>query len=405
MSADHPVRNAARIRRSFETRTHLLLRSRIIEELRRSLVDVRAISEALGLLEGPRSYRRQPYGLVVRCPWHADREPSCSVQLKTGTLIAHCFACSAGGDVLAFIAAARGYNLRSHFRDVLEEAARIARRFDLLDALRKPGAPTRPAPAPRVAPTLSAPPALPALDNETYDALASALLNACPLRDHADVSTYLNKRGLFADAEARGFGALPPTDAQRPLLASLADRFGHQALTLAGLTKDAPSALRAPAHRLVIPWRDPSGRIIALQRRILGSPQGRIPKYVFPNGRPMPTHPFGAEFARELLAAHPNIDIAWTESALDALAMSALCRRAGCVRLVLGLPSATSWRPEWAVYARGRRVLIATDADAAGDKAAARIVRDLYDAGALSVARCRPTHGKDWGEALEEKIQ
>ena len=45
-------------------------------DVKRTLADPRKLCEALGLVEGS---TRQAKGLSIRCPAHAERNPSCSV--------------------------------------------------------------------------------------------------------------------------------------------------------------------------------------------------------------------------------------------------------------------------------------------------------------------------------------
>jgi DNA primase len=79
-----------------------------------------------------------------------------------------------------------------------------------------------------------------------------------------------------------------------------------------------------------------------------------------------------------------------TEAPLDALTLAA----AGFPALAL---IGTAW-PEWLPrHGAFRRVVLATDADAAGDRAAGRLAAVLLPLGAR-VARLRPWRGKDWNE-------
>lgn len=81
------------------------------------------------------------------------------------------------------------------------------------------------------------------------------------------------------------------------------------------------------------------------------------------------------------------------EGACDALALAAC-----------GIPAVSmtgTTPPDWFYKKMAfRRVLIATDADEAGDKAAAKLRIELSARGA-KVIRLRPKSGKDWGEVLE----
>ena len=81
-----------------------------------------------------------------------------------------------------------------------------------------------------------------------------------------------------------------------------------------------------------------------------------------------------------------------TEAPLDALSLAAV----GCPAVAL---LGTGW-PEWLIPACAfRRVLIATDADEAGDQAACKLSAALAPLGAR-VARLRPWRFKDWNELL-----
>ena len=85
-------------------------------------------------------------------------------------------------------------------------------------------------------------------------------------------------------------------------------------------------------------------------------------------------------------------DIAITEAPIDALALAATGQPA------IALCGA-EW-PDWLIERlRGRRVLVAFDADEAGDKAAAKLMTGLD--GIASAERLRPRGAKDWGELAQ----
>lgn len=97
--------------------------SDLAHEVRAALSDPRALCRALELDKGA---KRQTAGLTVLCPVHAERTPSCSVTRGDGGSVrVRCFGCEFTGDALTLIAVARGLNLRSQFREVLAEGARI----------------------------------------------------------------------------------------------------------------------------------------------------------------------------------------------------------------------------------------------------------------------------------------
>jgi DNA primase len=93
-------------------------------EVRQLLRDPRGICRQLGLCERAHP---QPQGLLILCPWHAERTPSCSVRLGgDGTIAVHCFACGRGGDVFHLVAAVYRLDLRRDFPEVLRLAAALA---------------------------------------------------------------------------------------------------------------------------------------------------------------------------------------------------------------------------------------------------------------------------------------
>lgn len=100
-------------------------------EVRNALVDAAKLCMGLGLMEGA---KRQHGGVVIRCPVHGEKNPSCSVSLgRDGTIRVRCFACDFSGDALHLIGAVRGWSLRDgeSFREVLAEGAALAGHLSL----------------------------------------------------------------------------------------------------------------------------------------------------------------------------------------------------------------------------------------------------------------------------------
>lgn len=95
-------------------------------EVRYALRDPERLCAALGLAKGA---SRQASGLLVCCPSHGDRTPSCSVTTgPDGTIRVRCFACDFAGDALHLVALVNGWStsIPDQFRDTLAEGARIA---------------------------------------------------------------------------------------------------------------------------------------------------------------------------------------------------------------------------------------------------------------------------------------
>lgn len=367
-----------------------------IDRVRESaaLADPARVVTLLGLDQGA---RREGAGLKIRCPLpsHRDSSPSCSVRLgPDGTIAVRCHGCGFGADVLGLYAAVRGLDPRADFPRVLAELAELAGVH-----LEERGPMPRPSPrtARRGAPRPPAPSAETperARARRAVVALAAPLLllgrlDGSPLA--ADVEAYLDRRGLLEEARSGGLAALPGDDAAGAWLELLRSAAPDE-LEPSGLARRGGFAW--PTHRLVIPWRSPSGAVDTLQRRTLGAELE--PRYVFPSGVP-PRFPFGIE---ALSTVTPGAPLAFVEGALDVLAARTLYRRARMDRVALGLPGLAGWRPAFAELGRGRDVFVAFDADAAGDAAAGRVALELERAGAR-VTRARPTGAKDWAAMVE----
>jgi hypothetical protein len=79
-------------------------------------------AERLGLEIGRQRLRE---GVLVCCPVHAERRPSCSLAERDGRIVWHCHACHEGGDAITLVAALEGLDHRRKFRRVAERAAEI----------------------------------------------------------------------------------------------------------------------------------------------------------------------------------------------------------------------------------------------------------------------------------------
>jgi DNA primase len=368
-----------------------------VVQIRRALIDPRWLCEALGLLDGYKPGRQANGGLLIRCPVHADRTPSCSVRLGAdGTIAVKCQGCGWSGDALTLVAAAHGLDVKREFLTVLQEAGALA------GVEVTPGA--RRSPRPTETRSLRALQPAAGLADDAFDRLATSLLEAAPLDgpEARDVAAYLEGRGLLEEASRDGWGGLPQGAAQRLLVERLAKEHGAEALALSGLVRQDDRGrpqldrLSWPHHRLVIPYRSPgvAGVIATLQRRRLDPGD---PRYVGTPGRPAPW-PYGAELADD---AGPDTAIVYVEGAADVLASRALFQAERLDRIALGVPGLQNWRREWARFARGRVAIIALDADSAGEAAVQSVASELRAAGALGVKRSRPVRGKDWADMVK----
>lgn len=382
-------------------------------EVKRRLNDPRAVCAALGLID--RKTKRQPRGVVVCCPAHDDRNPSCSVRVgDDGTIQVKCQSCGWGGDVFSLIAERLKLKTQTDFPEVLTYAADLAG-VDLDEGqARRTGRALAPMPAP------AAPSGPPPVDEATFGNVAATLLNLSPL--DGSVAVGLAARGVLFDAQRDGWAELPANYVLPPDEAARSVEDGYAAEDLAADRAVAalkqtfePSSLRwlvrgdkfvFAEHRLVIPWRRPDGTVWGLQRRyapLYGDESPvRMPKYVWPKGddyAPVRRYAYGVD-APELAAAE---EIWLVEGAIDALALRALNRNASSPRpmAALAIPGVRTWaahRESVVKHVRGRRVLVSLDDDKAGDSAVDAIAADVREAGAKAVVRSRPKGAKDWAE-------
>ncbi|HEX4334314.1 MAG TPA: toprim domain-containing protein [Polyangiaceae bacterium] len=155
-------------------------------------------------------------------------------------------------------------------------------------------------------------------------------------------------------------------------------------------------------HRLLIPWRSPTGSITCVQRRVIDD--RTTGRYVLPAER-SPLWPYGVDRARDVATNDPGAGIAFVEGAADVLAFRELAVSGGHNIAVLGIPSATEWRAPWATFAAARRAFIAVDNDDAGNKRVPTMHHDLVVAGATFVGRIVPNGTKDWADQLQNEGQ
>lgn len=232
-------------------------------DIRYSLTDARALCEKLGLLAGKNSFSRQAGGLLIRCPWHEDRSPSCSVRRgQDGTLAVRCHACGATGDALSLVAEVHGLSLRGDdFRQVLIAGAELAGLHALVTELETGHAPAaRPKPIPRPEPE--------------------------PERDYppaADVEAFWAATE-DADADARAWAESRSLDPKA--MSTHVDGVAHaRSLPDGDLPRWASyrgASWRETGHRLVVPVYDYAGNLRSV--RAIRVVDGDSPKRLPPSG-------------------------------------------------------------------------------------------------------------------------
>jgi DNA primase len=283
------------------------------------------------------------------CPFHNEKTPSFYVNDEKGFY--HCFGCSAHGDAISWMTDQRGLG----FMDAVKELADAA-------GMEVPAA------DPRAAERAERGTAL-------YDVMAAAqswFVEQLGGIEGADARAYLEKRGLNA-ATIKTFGIGFAPDSKSKLKAALA-RFGAEKLVDSGLLisvedKEPYDRFRG---RLMIPIRDPRGRVIAFGGRILGAGE---PKYLNSPDTPL------FDKGRTLY----NLDLAGPESRksarmivvegyMDVIALA----QAGIADAVAPLGTALTEHQLERLWRMTERPLLCFDGDSAGQKAAFRgLVRAL----------------------------
>lgn len=204
-------------------------------EIKIALRDPVRLCTALGLTKGA---TRQAGGLLVCCPAHADRTPSCSVRVgPDGTVQVKCHGgCELAGDALSLIAAVHQLDLSANFKEILLIGAELAGLATVLDELsgKKPYEKREPPPQPDMPP------------ERVYPAVAEVRdlwTAACSVEDDDAVKRLLEGR------------ALPPADVARLGLAKAIT--GNQPLprwaTYQGQT------WRFHGYRMLLPMFDAAG--------------------------------------------------------------------------------------------------------------------------------------------------
>lgn len=314
----------------------------IRDEVKRALVDVEAVIDALGLRDGA---RREHAGWKVSCPWHAENTPSCNLRIgPDGTLQVNCFGCQQGGDVFNLIAAVEGINPQRDFGRVLRRASEIA---GIAPPDAAPASALRARPAARPAPAKAHDPA----DSvRAWDALPGA---------DADVVAYLRGRGI--EKAAPHVRSVPVGAAGK----------------LAGM-------------RLAVALRNARGEVVSVQARNL-APAGKGHDFRVDGSSKAGVFGDPTEIAKAtwVVVAEGLTDYLAAKVATDNV--PGFC--------VLGIAGVDNWTHLTALSLKRKTVVLAFDADEPGDKCAKDVSEALAAKGAL-IHRARPPEDSDLCQML-----
>ena len=311
---------------------------------------VREATDIVALVSEHAALKKQGTRWVGLCPFHQEKTPSFSVNAELGVF--HCFGCQRSGDAITFVRDVEHVDFVEAVRMLAERAGVTITEEPGAQAERRQRAPV-------------------------YEALARAVdfyhdrLLSAP--DAGRARDYLRKRGYDGEVVRKFRLGWAPDDWD--VLA----RHLHVApkvLTDAGLgfvnrRGRLQDAFRA---RVLFPIFDPSGRPIALGGRVLpGAPGGEAPagpKYK--NSQDGPVYAkrrtlYGLNWAKQDIVASGEVIVC--EGYTDVIAFF----QVGLPRAVATCGTALGEEHFRLLRNFGRRVVLAYDADAAGQEGAGRV--------------------------------
>ncbi|MDP3661615.1 MAG: DNA primase [bacterium] len=327
---------------------------------------VEEIKARLGVEEVVGGYlklERAGANLKAKCPFHHEKTPSFFVSPARGSF--YCFGCGEKGDIFSFVEKMEGVDFKGALKILAERAG---------------------VPLTRVR----------AQDSDARDRLFAALEEAAQffeneLAARADAREYLAGRGVLPGTIATWRIGFAP-DAWRALRAHLlAKKFSEQELSRAGLCKQSVEKKGEPydvfRNRIMFPIFDSAGRVIAFSGRIFTSAnivvaaapsETVLPKYV--NSPETEVWRKSSSLYGMHRAKHKIRERGYTllvEGQVDLI----MCHQAGFENTVAA--SGTALTPEHLDLLRrfSENILLAYDADVAGEKAALRAVSTALQKG------------------------
>jgi len=319
-----------------------------LDRLKRE-VAIAALAEARGVVLTPHGA-----DLIGRCPFHDDHEPS--LVITPAKNLWHCLgACQRGGSVIDWVMRAEGLSFRHAVEVLRTDAVAVA-------AASPPGRVKRSTVA-----RLPAPIERDAADHEVLQQVVAyyhATLTASP-----EALSYLERRGLRAaeliDHFQLGF-------ANRTLGYRLPARNRQTGAALRGRLEQL-GLLRASGHEhfngaLVVPILDEAGQVVELYgRRLTDHARPGVPRHLYLPG------PLRGVFNVQALAGASEVILC--EALLDALTFWAAGYRH--VTASYGIEGFTAEHRATLQRLDIERLVIAYDADEAGDRAAEALAHEL----------------------------
>jgi DNA primase len=286
------------------------------------------------------------------CPFHNEKTPSFTINDEKGFY--HCFGCGAHGDAIRWMTDQRGLP----FMEAVKELAAAA-------GLDVPAADPRAARRAEQAQTL----------HDVMQGASKWFEDQLAGLEGGEARDYLGRRGI-SDETRRIFGFGFSPDSRGKLKTALKD-FGEPRLIEAGLlidpdaTEDGAKGKKRESYdrfrgRLMIPIRDPRGRVIAFGGRILGAGE---PKYL--NSPDTPLFDKGRtlyNLDRAAPASRRTGRVIVVEGYMDVVALA----QAGFADCVAPLGTALTEHQIERLWKLAEAPILCFDGDAAGQKAGMR---------------------------------
>ena len=318
---------------------------------------VRDATDLVALIGRRVSLKRVGSRHVGLCPFHTERTPSFSVDPAKGFY--HCFGCKASGDAITFLRETEQLD----FTDAVEQLAAAANITLTYDA---PGAQRA---------------------NQRRKELLELLEAAARFYherlmsnpDAGEARAYLRRRGYDRETVVKWrLGYAPPLwDALRQHLGALPDMLAAAGLVYADTSRaesrDAGTASDFFRDRVMFPICDASGRVVSFAGRVLpraDEPPPKGPKYkntagtaVYDKSKVL----YGLHLAKQ--AARKTERIVVCEGHTDVIG----CDLAGIAEAVATCGTALTAQHAELLARSAKRIVLAFDADAAGQAATERV--------------------------------
>jgi DNA primase len=314
----------------------------VVDDIKSQIDIVDLISESVKLRHTGKNY-------TGFCPFHSNtRTPAFVVFPETQTW--RCFGqCNEGGDIFGFVMKKEGWDFNETLRFLADRAGVTLKSYAHEDSVDKNA-------RERLSEVLEA----------AVLYYRQQMLETSP--GHETLN-YLHGRGL-TDQTIKIFGLGYAPDGWDNLLKNMKEKgYNEQLLLDAGLTseRDSGGMYDRFRNRLTIPIRDPFGKMVGFGGRVVDP--NDIPKYLnspktelFDKGRLL----YGLDLARQNIRARDQVVI--VEGYLDVIAL----HQAGFNNAVSPMGTALTEDQFRLVKKFTRRIVLALDADAAGEKATLR---------------------------------